>query len=609
MSVDRIVYCLERLSDYREFERLCSALLAGAGYPGIDPLGGTGDEGRDAIIRKDAADRTIVFAYTVRADWRAKLKHDCNRVHETRHEPDAFVFVCTEALNASEKDWAHAYVKGTFGWALDLFDLERLRAQLVGPQRHLVAQHPGIFAPPFFPQRGGESLSESKDTLIIDHVDTDHALASWLSRRLSLQGYRTWSRGTAPLAGENPDDTVRLLLEARAVQYLPVFSAVSLADSLFLERCALAASKTDFVLPCSVTESQTGVPSRLKAVQPADFSRSLMEGLVQVLKRLRTLGIEPGLEPERGRHIALRDYLPTRVTVDKPEPVFANLFPLRLPASMLLYDLQRPLTENEVRTLRKNWAFVEVNNYCLASFAPAAAGTLPKRKTNIERTPEFSWTDVSHKEGRRTEDIAKELARRSLEVACLQKGLEVCPDREVIYFPQRNGQDWNQSITHVDGRSTRVQLTGTRTKGWGDRASPFHYQLAPLFRPQRDHDGSWNVAVRIYVRCTDLEGKGFEGKEINRRRKTVTKSWWNKEWLQRLLGVVQALETKQGYIEVGIGNRAVSMSTAPMRWECPIGLDVQALSGIPDIGEEIAAYRERVDEDDEDVAAAPGENK
>lgn len=41
-SSDRIVYCLERVSDYRDFERLCSALLAGTDYPGIDPLGGTG---------------------------------------------------------------------------------------------------------------------------------------------------------------------------------------------------------------------------------------------------------------------------------------------------------------------------------------------------------------------------------------------------------------------------------------------------------------------------------------------------------------------------------------------------------------------------------------
>ena len=62
MSADSIVYCLERVSDYRDFERLCSAFLASAGYPRIDPLGGTGDEGRDAIVRSDEAGRKIGFA-------------------------------------------------------------------------------------------------------------------------------------------------------------------------------------------------------------------------------------------------------------------------------------------------------------------------------------------------------------------------------------------------------------------------------------------------------------------------------------------------------------------------------------------------------------------
>ena len=92
----------------------------------------------------------------------------------------------------------------------------------------------------------------------------------------------------------------------------------------------------------------------------------------------------------------------------------------------------------------------------------------------------------------------------------------------------------------------------------------------------------------------------FEGKEIGRRRKIVSKSWWNKEWLARLLGVVQALETSEGRIEIGEGTRAVVMQTRPLSWECPVGLDVTALSGMSDIGQEIAQYRTRDDDEDED---------
>ena len=104
----------------------------------------------------------------------------------------------------------------------------------------------------------------------------------------------------------------------------------------------------------------------------------------------------------------------------------------------------------------------------------------------------------------------------------------------------------------------------------------------------------------------------FERKEIGRRRKIVSKTWWNKEWLARLLGVVQALQTSESHIEIGEGARAVVMQTNPLSWECPVGLDVMALSGMSDIGQEIAEYRARDDDEDEDdqspsnIDGAPG---
>lgn len=604
MSADRIVYCLERVSDYRDFERLCSAILAGTDYPGIDPLGGTGDGGRDAIIRTDSSGRRIVFAYTVRGDWDTKLKSDCKRVKELGHNPSVFVFVCTEALNAAEKDRAHDLVSKNYGWTLDLYDLERLRVQLVSPQRHLLAQHPSIFTPPFFPQSGGQSLAESRDTILIDHVDADHALATWLSRRLTLAGYRTWCRGTAPMAGEDPDNSVRKLIELRGCQYLPVVSEASLADALFLERCALAAAKESFVLPCSCTSGlDPRLPSRMKSVAAANFAGSWNDGLAQVLARMATLGIRPDLEGDLGKQIALRDYLPIRVTVAKPEPVYANMFALQLPAAMLIHDLTRSLTEAETAELRGRWAFVELSPGRLVSFSSRPQGSLPLR--DHRQHTEFSWADSSHREGKRSEDLAKELVRRSLELVCMQKGLKYCDDREVFYFPERDDGEWNQPFRHVDGRPTRVQLTGERNKTRGDNVQTTLYQLAPRFRPQREADGTWNVVLNIYVRVTDANGKPYEFKEIARRRKAVTKGWWNNHFLARMLGIIQALETRAGHIEVGEGKRAVVVDTAPLCWQCPVGLDVEALSRQADLGEELAAYRTRDDEesDEEDAAS------
>jgi hypothetical protein len=101
-------------------------------------------------------------------------------------------------------------------------------------------------------------------------VDADHALATWLSRRLTLAGFRTWCRGTAPIAGEDPDDSVRKLIELRGCQYVPVVSVAGLSNALFLERCTLAAAKESFVLPGSCTSGlDSRLSSRMKSVAAA----------------------------------------------------------------------------------------------------------------------------------------------------------------------------------------------------------------------------------------------------------------------------------------------------------------------------------------------------
>ena len=158
-------------------------------------------------------------------------------------------------------------------------------------------------------------------------------------------------------------------------------------------------------------------------------------------------------------------------------------------------------------------------------------------------------------------------------------------------LPKTDTVQTNVSFKHVDGRETRVAMNGERQYGWGERASTCHYQLGPMFRIGRDEAGLWWVTVRIYVRVTDIHGTPFQLKDIVRRRKAVTRSWWNKEWLARLLGVMQALRTNGTDIQIGSGQRAVTVSSVPLEWNCPVSIDVAVLERIGDLHEEMAAIR------------------
>jgi hypothetical protein len=185
--------------------------------------------------------------------------------------------------------------------------------------------------------------------------------------------------------------------------------------------------------------------------------------------------------------------------------------------------------------------------------------------------------------------------------ACFQAGLAWCEQREAFYFTDADGPQRRVNYRHVDGRSTWKAVTGDRTHGSGDHAKPFRYQLGPTFRPGRDEEGKWWVTMRIYVRVTECDGKTFEGKLIGKRRKAVTKSWWNKEWLELTLAVIQGVSRGSTEITIGTGHRQVSVSTMPLEWPCPVSIDYAAVERVGDFQEEMAAMRYVDDDDDEDI--------
>lgn len=190
LSADTIVYCLERLTDYDQFERLCHDLMCSEGHPTIEPLGGVKDKGRDALHVHRGTGVNTVFAYSVQEDWRTKLEKDAHKVRGHGHSCQRLAFLCNARFTANERDEAVSFVRQEFGWELELYGLERLRTLLTTRHARLVPRHPQIFPPAFFPPTAPGVDVGSTDYLFIDYADEDAVLAVWLARRLTAAGYR-----------------------------------------------------------------------------------------------------------------------------------------------------------------------------------------------------------------------------------------------------------------------------------------------------------------------------------------------------------------------------------------------------------------------------------
>jgi len=321
---------------------------------------------------------------------------------------------------------------------------------------------------------------------------------------------------------------------------------------------------------------------------PVSFTDGFAAGLKSLVASLDANAIKPMLGHEQGKSIALRSYMPQPVTQAIPERVYANTFAVILPSGIQVCNLSRELSEKDETTLRNNWAYSQASPTTLLAFDDPP-NVVPIAGNG--RLPAYDWTFYEYHHGKRSVDVVRELVRRSLDVACVRAGLAWCDNRRVFYFPHEGKPQRTASFVHVDGRKTWVAVTGEQSYGSGDKAVPFRYQLSPSFRVGFDENGKWWVTLRIYVRITDCDGKPHEKKAIIRRRKKVTKSWWNKEWFARTLGVMQALGEGDDQIVVGSGACQLTVSTKPLSWDCPVSIDYRAVELVGDFQEEMSELR------------------
>jgi hypothetical protein len=325
MAADPILYCLEEVTDYAQFERMCHDLMALEGYPNIEPLGGFKDKGRDAVHFSPVGNVAAVFAYSVREDWRTKLDEDAEKIKRHGHPCTRLVFLCTAYFGASERDEAVNHIRITYGWELELFGLERLRILLAVKHSRVLALHPQLFPPPFFPQAGGLALSEHRDHLVLDYHPHDEAVATWLTRKLRLAGYLVWCRALAPIGGSSLNETIESLIKARAFRYLAVLSPDSLMEPDITARRVLAsATSNQIVLPLLVAEiDEVRLDARTRSIEKIRFEKSWAIGLAQLFDLLAAINC-PRSPTDAGA--VLRSFVPPNIVVNEPEQVISNRF-------------------------------------------------------------------------------------------------------------------------------------------------------------------------------------------------------------------------------------------------------------------------------------------
>ena len=576
MAANLTIYCLQEITDYFDFERLCNGLMSLEGYNSIEPLGGFSDKGRDAI-HVNKSNETTIFAYSVREDWRAKLAEDAEKIHKHGHACNQLIFITTARLRPNERDEAITFIRKEFGWQLDLFGVERLQILLDINYPQIKEQHPGIFPPEFLAIQDQIYTSEKQNHLFISSVPEDRVFAEWLTRKLTAEGYLVWYEWSKLLGGETYPDDVDDTIKNRTFRFLGLYSRASLRNPEVMRQRSLALNianerNQDFLIPLNVDGvSDLQLDHMTKALRFIPFD-NWAAGLKQLLEKLKSINCPQSLL--HGRRIAAETFLEKDVLSEEIETLFSNCLRIhRIPEVIHRFKAQNAIPKKRLEELKCEWSYREVNQDTFLSFHEPPASII--REYRMIKKGGALWTEVERIDGIWSLNLVSELIKKALIVKCYQKGLKYCPKNELLYFPPNLVENNRLNFTRPDGLKTYVNARGKRTYSPGRE---YLYSLAPSFYVRQDLFDDFTALTRIRVRLSNAEGKPLEGKRmIDSRRKHLCKNWWNNHWFNRILAVSQFLADGE---KITIGEQQdeqIIVDTIPLHLKAPIGIDEDAL--------------------------------
>lgn len=604
MGANITIYCLENLTDYLQFERLCHDLMSLEGYSLIEPLGGFSDKGRDAI-HISTSNETTIFAYSVREDWRAKLAEDASKIQKHNHRCDRLVFMSTARFSSGERDEAVNFIQNEFGWGLELFGVERLRILLESQYPHVKAQHPHIFPPEFLSLQSRLDASKDRDHLFISAGPEDRAIADWLTRKLTAEGYLVWYERFQLLGGETYPDDVNNAIKNRTFRFIALYSNASITNLEVMRQRNLALSigearENDFLIPINVDGVAINQLDRVtRALKFISFENNWATGLRQLLEKLESIACPQLLS--HGKSVAARTFMEKDVLIDKEDWLFSNCLQIEsFPGTILLFKMEKEIPYERLQELRFEWAYRKAGNLFL-SFHPPSQPILDEFSgAQIGKLP---WSKMEKVEGIDSENLVSELLRKSLIVRCHQKGLNYCPVSNLHYFPHGLVEGNRLRYRLPDGTRTFVNAAGRR-KYWRPSGSEeYRYSLAPSFYVVRDLFDDFVILIQIRIRLSNTEGDALPSNKVNSRRKHLCKDWWNHDWLKRILAVSQFLGEDNNKIIIGSKDHII-VNAIPFNVKAPTSIDETALDRLSFARSELLLRQEEnenVDEDESEI--------
>ncbi len=145
MSLDIVEIALDSITDYVGFEKLASEIMRDEGYPNIKPLGGTGDEGQDAIHESlflDEGRIITVFQYTIqRTNLSGKVGDTIDKLQETGIDFHLLVLVTPNKISSESQKKLVKNTRKNYEVNLNIYERKTLINRLADYSNGIFIRH------------------------------------------------------------------------------------------------------------------------------------------------------------------------------------------------------------------------------------------------------------------------------------------------------------------------------------------------------------------------------------------------------------------------------------------------------------------------------------
>lgn len=390
----------------------------------------------------------------------------------------------------------------------------------------------------------------SRSHLFLSYATEDALFVDWLCLRLLNEGYRVWCDRLKLLGGESYPNDIDDAIVRHAYRFIAVLSRSSIRKPNPLKErtsalCVARERRENFVIPLNLDGL---IPSELGWMQSdltyIPFS-NWNDGLRLLLKNLHAAGT-----PKVDSPTSVAALLDKRsCVIDAPETLWSNLLTIkRIPARLYRYEHDVAMPASNAQEAQSAWAHFRENSSVCWSFQSPPEALVDRYRLSLRGTCD-NWRTA------RGPDInfynlGKKVLNSTLFHRLLSAGLRYDADNHYSYVP--NDPQYGRLTFRKPTGSGWIKPVGVRSFSTAKGRVSFRYHLSPVLRAWLDFGNRDVVCMRTRLYLTELDGTPISSTQMQSRRKAICKSWWNHQWLSRILATLQLIASPEEEIRIGI---------------------------------------------------------